>query len=159
MGRVRDRRQCLSTVSQSWLLGTGGTISQPEIQDLKLKEIPIQGIKIRTEYEPYSLLTKLSSSLSFSMSPIMYFMISLKWSSTIPFSGSLNLRKVFVILKFSLSHHLPGHNVGHHVVQGVALLGQLGEEELGQPRDSLNRVHDAESHVTNLTFHLGKNTY
>ena len=26
----------------------------------------------------------------------------------------------------------PGHDVGHDVVEGVALLGELGEEELGE---------------------------
>ena len=47
-----------------------------------------------------------------------------------------------------------GHNIRHHVVQGVALLGQLGEEELGPGGDLVLLVHNAECNVTDLSFNL-----
>ena len=47
-----------------------------------------------------------------------------------------------------------GDDVRHHVVQSVALLGQLGKEEFGEAGDLVDRVHDAARHVGDLPLHL-----
>ena len=48
----------------------------------------------------------------------------------------------------------PRDDVGHDVVESVALPSELGEEELGQDRDFGLVVDGAEGHVRNLTLDL-----
>ena len=61
-----------------------------------------------------------------------------------------------VLVDAGLGIGQPRDDIGHDVVQSVALPGELGKEELGEDGDFGLFVDGAEGHVGNLTLDLHK---